>query len=79
MSRSLFQDPTVEGKVRVVKLPLVELYQRVEGRNLEESVERLSLDADVFSIKCMLECDYLASLSVSPRLNHLLAMQVPHC
>ena len=57
MFGSLFLDPTVEGKVRVVKLSLVELPQRVECRNLQESVERLSLDADVFSIKCMLECD----------------------
>ena len=79
MFGSLFLDPTVEGKVRVVKLPLVELPQRVEGKNLQESVECLSLDADVFSIKCMLECDYSASLTVSPCLIHLLAMQVPQC
>jgi hypothetical protein len=79
MFGSLFLDPTVEGKVRVVKLPLVELPQRVEGKNLQESVECLSLDADVFSIKCMLECDYSASLTVSPRLIYLLAMQVPQC
>lgn len=57
MFGSLFLDPTVESEVWVVKVPLVELPQRVEGRNLQESVERLSLDADVFSIKCMLECD----------------------
>jgi hypothetical protein len=75
---SLFLDPTVEGEVRVVKLPLVELPQRVECRNLEESVERLCLDMDVFSIKYMRECDYSASLSVSPHLIHLLAMKVPH-
>lgn len=57
MLGSLFLDPTVKGQVRVVKLPLIERPQRVEGRNLQESVESLSLDADVFSIKCMLECD----------------------
>ena len=79
MLGSLFLDDTVEGEVRVVKLPLVELPQRVEGRNLQESVECLSLDADVFSIKCMLESDCSASLSVSPRLVHLLAMQIPQC
>ena len=78
MFGSLFLDPTVKGEVRIVKLPLVELSQGVEGRNLQESVECLSLDSDVFSIKCMLECDCSASLSVSPGLIHLLAMQVPY-
>ena len=79
MFGSLFLGPTVESEVRVVELPLVKLPQRVEGRHLQESVERLSLYRDVFSIQGMLERDHSAPLSVSPLLINLLTMLVPHC